>query len=113
MSNRLADLQRQRALAQEQLAWIESEIAREAGQALSPTPPASTSAVPIAPTATANQIARDAAIARTADEIMAQYQRAPGDAAKDTKKGCYLWFAFLMLTVVLFGIGVYLFYGKK
>ena len=34
------------------------------------------------------------------------------DAAKDVKRGCYIYFAVAMGTVVLGALGVYLFYTR-
>jgi hypothetical protein len=115
VSDRLAELQRQRALAQEQLAWFDREIARESRQT-GPAPVASTTALPSSPIISATVVEdspNDAVVARVADDIIAQYQQVPANAAQDAKKGCYLWFAFLMMTVVLFGVGVYLIYRNR
>lgn len=111
MSERLDDLRRQRALAQEQLAWFDREIARESGQSVPISAPAP--AAPIAPAPApivTDHAARDAAISRTADDIISRYEKPPGNAALDAKKGCYAWFAFAMLTVVLTALGIYLVY---
>jgi len=107
MSDRLADLQRQRALAQEQVAWFEREIARETGQAVpvtAPTPAAS----PVIPRPTA--AATDEATARVAQEIIAQYQASPLTAAKDVKKGCYLWFIFALGMLAICAVSLYFIY---
>lgn len=105
MSDRLADLQRQRALAQEQVAWFDREIAKEADPKASAIPAAValTSGPPLAPTATD----------RTADEILAQYQQNPLTAAKDVKRGCYLYFAFALGAVVIAVVGAYLLYTRQ
>lgn len=115
MSDRLADLQRQRALAQEQVAWFDREIARESGQL---TPP-SASVAPVAPAATPvtsrpTAPAADEAAARAAQEIIAQYQDAhnPQSAAKDMKRGCYLAFFFALGTVALVFLTAYLIYTR-
>lgn len=104
MSDRLADLQRQRALAREQVAWFDREIAKETNAKASALPAAvaSTSARPPAPAATD----------RTADEILAQYQQNPLTAAKDVKRGCYLYFAFALGSVVIAAVGAYLLYTR-
>ncbi len=109
VSDRLAELQRQRALAQEQLAWFDREIARETGQAPVAVAP---TAAPI-PAGALDQAAKEAAAARAADDIIARYKKEPGNAVQDARKGCYLWFALLMVTVVLFAAGVYLLYRAK
>jgi hypothetical protein len=114
VSDRLAELQRQRALAQEQLAWFDREIARESGlTASAPVAPAFVPSGPIISAKVIDDSPNDAVVARAADEIISQYQQAPANAAQDAKKGCYLWFAFLMMTVVLFGVGVYLVYRHR
>lgn len=104
MSDRLADLQRQRALAQEQVAWFDREIARETHPMPATLPPAAVPAA-VKPLAASSD--------RTADEILAQYQRSPLATGKDVKKGCYLYFAFAMGAVVLFALGVYLLYSRE
>lgn len=106
MSDRLAELQRQRALAQEQLAWFDREIARETGQA--PAKSAAPAAVPISVTPATATV--DAATARSAEEIIAQYEKNPQSAAKDIKKGCYLYFAFALGMLVISAVGVYFVY---
>ena len=109
MSDRLADLQRQRALAQEQVAWFDREIARETGQASVPTPvPAAAPVASVLPRPTV--AASDEATARAAQEIIAQYQASPLTAAKDVKKGCYLWFIFALGVLAICTVGVYFIY---
>ena len=104
MSDRLADLQRQRALAQEQVAWFDREIARETRQMPANMPPAAMPAAIKPPAATINH---------TTDEIIAQYQQNPLTTEKDVKKGCYLYFACALGAVVLCALCVYLFYGRE
>ena len=104
MSDRLADLQRQRFLAQEQVAWFDREIAKEARQSDENAPPQTTVATAVRPTAPA--------AAASADEILARYGSGSQDAAKDVKRGCYIYFAVAMGTVVLGALGVYLFYTR-
>jgi hypothetical protein len=92
MSDRLKELQHQRNLAREQLAWIEREIARELGPVPGIKPPeVMVPARPLAPS--------EAEATRMADEIMARYQGEAATAPKDVKRGCFLYFglAFLLL----------------
>ncbi len=95
MSDRLKDLQRQRALAQEQLAWLDREIAREMGTA-APVPPAPV--VPVAPPAPSVPAIADA----DADKIMAQYRSAQ-PIHNEVKQGCLVYFfaAFAVVGVVV------------
>jgi hypothetical protein len=120
VSDRLAELQRQRALAQEQLAWLDREIARETGQAPAPGPVAAPAGVPapeparpvVAPAAPIVPTS-DAATAAVADEIIAQYQQSPQTTAQDVKKGCYVWF-FLALTLLALTAATIVFvYSRK
>jgi hypothetical protein len=111
VSDRLADLQRQRALAQEQVAWFDREIAKETGRTAPVAPVPVPTAAPVAsvlprPTAAAS----DEATARAAQEIIAQYQASPLTAAKDVKKGCYLWFIFALGVLAICTVGVYFIY---
>ena len=94
MSERLKDLQRQRALAQEQLAWLEREIARESGATTLPAP----AATPIPPP-TAGPAHSEA----DAEAMMAQYRNNPESLHGDVKRGCLLYFfaAFGLLVLGL------------
>lgn len=115
MSDRLADLQRQRALAQEQVAWFDREIAREEGQVTppaAPVTPAIPATAPVIPRPTAT--AADEAAACAAQEIIAQYQDThnPQSAAKDMKRGCYLAFFLALGAVALVFLTAYLIYTR-
>lgn len=120
MSDRLAELVRQRALVQEHLAWLNREIAAAAEAAKSTPAPggptAGRSPVPEAasPSSSLPADIRPAAplasppIAATAravdpDEIIARYQVAPTAVKQDVRKGCLLYFAgaFVLLGLVL------------
>lgn len=117
MSDRLADLQRQRALAQEQVAWFDREIARETGQAAppAPTPVASVTPAPAPVILRPTAAAADEAATRAAQEIIAQYQdgHSPQSAARDTKRGCYLAFCFALGAVVLIFLTAYFIYTRR
>lgn len=106
MSDRLRELQRQRTLAQEQVAWFDREIAKEAQ-------PISGSRPPAAPAPVAGKIDVPAPNDPTGDEILAQYRQNPITTEKDVKRGCYLYFAFAMAAVVLFAVAVYLIYSRR
>ena len=111
MSDRLTELQRQRALAQEQLAWFDREIAKETGQAQPAafTPERGPVATP--QSATAVRIAADAeAAARTAEEILARYHQPGPSMEKDVKRGCYLYFILALGLLVIFAVGAYFLY---
>ena len=87
MSDRLKDLQRQRALAQEQLDWLDREIARETG---------AVAARPSLPTTPAGPDPANrpssAAVAPSAEQILAQYQTRGRPMAEEVKRGCILYF---------------------
>jgi hypothetical protein len=104
VSDRLTELQRQRALAQEQLAWLDREIARETSQAATAAviPPAPPVPVPTALTSAPVQPDMPAATAQAADEIIARYQHEAGTGAQDVKRGCYLYF-FVALGLLVVG----------
>lgn len=110
MSDRLTELQRQRALAQEQLAWFDREIARETGQAPAPVAPAMSPVVPLAAMPD-TRATLDAVTARAADEIIAQYkEKGPAGAASDAKKGCWLWFLFALGMFAICVVSLYFIY---
>jgi len=119
MSDRLAELVRQRALVQEHLAWLNREIAAAAEAAKtaaaasggttdgSPSPesslsPASSSAA-LRPVVAPSSPASEPAEAEDPDAIIARYQVAPGTVKQDVRKGCLLYFvgAFVLLGLVV------------
>jgi uncharacterized membrane protein len=105
VSDRLKDLQRQRALAREQLAWLDREIARESAPS-APGPPAAPSPTP-APAAGPAAPAASAQAAAEAEAILAQYKSDPSALQKKVKRGCYLYF---VAAFGLLGLGVLAFY---
>jgi hypothetical protein len=92
VSDRLSQLQRQRALLQEHLAWLDREIVAAQSGTKPSVPPASVAAA-IVPAGTE----------ALATDILAQYQSDPASVKEDVKKGCFLYF-FLAFAVV--GVGV-------
>jgi hypothetical protein len=102
MSDRLKELQRQRALAQEQVAWFDREIAKEQG--LTPAAPAPTATAPLAPVAPVVNAPlgpaprSQAEIDRQAEEIITRFKPVQ-HPAKDARRGCILYFisAFVLL----------------
>jgi hypothetical protein len=101
-SDRLKELQRQRALAQEQVAWFDREIARETGElpavaALLESKAPASNPTPVVPP-----------VAQSAADILSQYSKeTPGSMAKDAKRGCLLYFAFAMGVLFLSAIAAY------
>lgn len=115
MSQRLAELQRQRALVAEHLAWLDREIAAAASSETSlaqgsarpavtaaPLPPP-TSRDPVLPPRPGNvpsavPLATGAGDA-TADVILSEYRGSSGSVRDEVRKGCLLYFvlAFLIL----------------
>jgi hypothetical protein len=119
MSDRLAELVRQRALVQEHLAWLNREIAAaaEAAKSIPAASGATTGGSPsieAAPSPTSPPAALRPAVAIAAsagepaeaqdpDAIIARYQVAPGTVKQDVRKGCMLYFvgAFVLLGLVV------------
>lgn len=87
MSDRLAELRRQRQLMQEHLAWLDREIATETGKA---APAAATPAgpAPVPPAET------------DADALIAQYSASPESLHQDVRKGCLLYFALASVALI-------------
>ncbi len=99
MSDRLQELQRQRALAQEQLAWLDREIARETGgKALSSPaslpPPTTAGEAPAADT--------------EAEKILARYRDTAHPVKDEVKRGCFLYF-FAALGLIVLGLVTFYF----
>ena len=112
MSDRLSELRRQRTLAQEQLAWLDREIARElestgSGHAASVTPvgPSAASPMPMAS-------ATPAAIP-SADAIIEEYRVPSATLQRDVKKGCLLYFAAAFVLLGLFLVALYFLIGRR
>ena len=105
MSDRLQDLQRQRALVQEQLAWLDREIAALQGPA-APTSTPTTYAKPVPPVApryTPPSPADAAAAERAAEEILAQYQQESKSLQTTVRRGCFLYF-FIAMGLFIAGV---------
>ena len=108
MSDRLKDLQRQRALAQEQVDWLDREIARETGAAAALPSRSATPALPepanrpVPPT-----------VAPTPEQILAQYQGRGRPMAEEAKRGCILYFIVGMILLVLAVGAVFLLKYKR
>lgn len=101
MSDRLKDLQRQRTLAQEQLDWLDREIARETGQTPAAARPPAAAKAP-----------SSAEAARLAEEIISRYKNEAAAAPTDVKKGCFLYFGLAFGLLVL-GLTALYFYTKS
>jgi len=98
MSDRLNELRRQRALAQEQLAWFDHEIAREEGVDASAAAPLAQAAGPSAST-TQEPTVND----QQADRIIEQYRHQGRSIQGEVRRGCFLYFgaAFALLAAAL------------
>jgi hypothetical protein len=96
VSDRLDELRRQRDLLRENLAFIEREIAAESrSQGVALPPPLR---VP------------DPVLDRTAEAILAEYQRPPAVISQQAKAGCILYFAAAMLLLVALVVAAYFYY---
>ena len=99
MSDRLNDLQRQRALILEQLAWLDREIAAAANPSAAPQSASAPAASPRKPASVA--------VDHEAEAIIAKFGSDPHDAIKTARKGCLVFFG---LALLLLGLGLYGFY---
>jgi hypothetical protein len=99
MSDRLTELQRQRALVQEHLAWLDREIAAAQGSRR-PTP----AVMPVSP---AMQVPVSPSPADS-EAILSQYRREPGTIKSDTRKGCFLYFVLAFLAFGALVLALYL-----
>ncbi|HWA27189.1 MAG TPA: hypothetical protein VG734_16150 [Lacunisphaera sp.] len=111
MSERLNDLRRQRAMVQEQLAWLDREISKETGEALTtPAVPLSAAITPAPGTAPAPGASGDkpvlsqGEIDAEADRILAQYRPRAGSSQPNATRGIiYAFLAGLLLLATSFG----------
>jgi hypothetical protein len=114
VSNRLTELQRQRALVQQHLAWIEREIATEAAQSGAPvhlSPPTPPEASPPAAGVFHERPVALAAFggASDADAIIAQYRNESSSVKEEVRRGCFLYFALAFLLAGIAVIALYLY----
>jgi len=100
MSDRLADLRRQRALIQEHLSWLDREIAAATQPSVTTTPPAAPSPVL---TETPRQVdgsaLLEASLPPTAldpESILAETARDAHTIKSDVRRGCLLYFVLAL-----------------
>ena len=113
MSDRLAELQRQRALVQEHLAWLDREIAAAGKPTDRSLPAAATTTattLPATPTAVAPKPTPSEV---HVDELLAQYRSAPGAVRQDVRKGCLLYFALALVVLAASVAILYFALGPK
>src|SRR5262245_3566522 len=118
MTDRLAELVRQRALVQEHLAWLDRKIADANKESAAPAAessrsPASAPSLPALPPlpnigapasgASASTARKSGEGAEDAKEILDQFRVAPDTVKSDVRKGCFLYFvaAFVLLGLVV------------
>jgi cell division septum initiation protein DivIVA len=116
VSDRLNELQRQRALAQEQLAFLDREIAAEKAKSGMPhtatysaTPAPAASPTPAAMAAAAQRATTrlESALPADAEKILAEYAAKPASIQSDVKKGCFLYFFLAMATLIAAVVALY------
>ncbi|RXK55962.1 hypothetical protein ESB00_08810 [Oleiharenicola lentus] len=103
MSERLKELQRLRAAAQEQVAWLDREIARE--QSLPrPARPVENPRIPAA--GGARPPSGESTSPLDADKLIERYQTSGGTIKDEVKRGCFIYFfgamGLLIAGVVIF-----------
>ncbi len=108
MSDRLAELRRQRALIQEHLEWLDREIGAHSTSAGSPAqpespPPAVCAPVPLtAPRPAPSPATPPPALSdRELDALLDPYRTTTASVQKDVRKGCLLYFVIGMLLLAL------------
>lgn len=99
MSDRSDQLRRQRDLLREHLAWLEQEMAAEAGRPLEA--PAAWKPPSMSPPAPVDD--------RDAEAILAEYRKQPTSITRDTKMGCILYFVVALVLLVGGALAVYVF----
>lgn len=109
MSDRLAELRRQRALVQEQLNWLDAEIgAAEKRSPASPlvaalpksVPPPPPPASTVTPAAGVSTLPAASAIDPVADAMLEEYKVAPEALRTDVRKGCLLYLVAAFALVI-------------
>ena len=100
MSDRLTELQRQRRLLQEHVAWLDREIAAESAKSGAPSAPlpAAVQSTPREPTALAAAAQRattqlESTLPADAEAFLEQYATPPQSIQSDVKRGCFIYVA--------------------
>lgn len=107
MSDRLAELRRQRTVVLEQLMRLDREIAQAAAAPAAAKPPAP----PVAPGGVSSAAPAPAVATGVAEAILEEYRVPPEAVHRNVRKGCLLYFAAalvalgLALVVLYFTIG--------
>ncbi len=101
MSDRLTELQRQRANIQAQLDWINQEIAREQGI---PHPPSKIASTP-------NSLVIPSALIadQDAEAIISQFGSDTKNEIQHVRKGCFIAFGVALALLALGVYGIYLY----
>ena len=109
MSERLRHLQRQQALLREHLAWIESEIAKDAPGGASPD-----ITLPAPPTPPPPVLSRPipAAVDSEADALIERYAATERQNPRDVRRGCLIIFAAALFTLVGSVVAIWLVYYR-
>jgi CHASE3 domain sensor protein len=102
--DRLQELRRQRALVQEQLAWLDREIAAASGQA---TPAKLVVQIPHHASTRQNLPTTPPAESHEVSEVINSFEEASRSNPADAKQGC-IW--IFVAALVLFALCVFAFY---
>ena len=102
MSDRLPELQRQRALIQGHLAWLEQEIAAASGRPASQATHATTAPQPVNPSPAVTP-AQD----ENPEAIIAEYNSDPKGTVESMRNGCFRWFTVALVLLLLSMYGLY------
>jgi hypothetical protein len=105
MSDRLSDLQRQRALLQEHLAWLDREITQASNT--KPTTPASPGNAQATSAALPTPLRGPNALQPSATVPLDGPQETAGAMAADAKRGCLIAFAVGMVLFFALVLGAY------
>jgi hypothetical protein len=102
--DRLSELRHQRALVQEQLAWLDREIASAAGAA-TPAKPAAQSLPPVS--AMPSQPAAPPTDGDDMNELIKSFEAESRSSLAQTKRGC-IW--IFVAALALLGLSLFAFY---
>ncbi len=109
MSDRLKELQRLRAAAQEQVAWLDREIARERSLTGTERPADSP---PLRPAAGGTPAPRESTSPLDADKLIERYQTSGTTIKDEVKRGCFIYF-FSAFGLLLAGAVIFYLLTRK
>jgi hypothetical protein len=108
VSDRLNELRRQRALVEQQLAWLDAEIAAASAKTRPLVPTAQPSTSELASPIESISLHDEPGSAELA-ELISEQKAAPAQSAAEVRRGCFVAFGVLLLLLAAAVFALYLY----